>query len=207
MENKYLYKYKKYKTKYFLLKNQLAGGIDDFSELFNTFFGNKWILTGSEAIKLYLEFFDKRRFLTFIPNDVDIILIEKEMLNRKSIGHYIRVQTQPERSLSFALITNPSNKFDVTIQSSAYYYEVRGIRLLDPKVMLENYKEHRKDDLVKIKALEEIIKLIDRLPIKKMEIERKRAYSENEGEEGKEGKGEGKEEGEGEGKINSRLTF
>jgi hypothetical protein len=164
-------KYLKYKTKYLELKNQIGGGIHEYKILFNSVFGNNWIITGSEAIKIYLEFFKRGSLLTFIPNDVDIIVVQSYLFNLTKIGDYSRKQTQPEKSMTFI---KDSKSFDISTQDTVSFYEINGYRLIEPKVMLENYRENRRNisDDHKIIALEEIIKLVEpleklRLPINK----------------------------------------
>ena len=60
MDDIYYDKYIKYKTKYLNKKNQIGGDIQEFKNLFNSYFLDNWVLTGSEAIKLYLIHFKMR---------------------------------------------------------------------------------------------------------------------------------------------------
>jgi hypothetical protein len=180
----YEHKYLKYKKKYLdlLEKNQNGGGIQEYKELFTTVFGNNWIITGSEAIKLYLEFFQRGRLLTFMPNDVDIIVVQPDTYNFAKIGDYIRKQSQPEKSMTFI---KEEKSFDISTQETASYYEINGYRLIDPKVMLENYIDNRRNitDDHKIVALQEIIKLIE--PFEKKRLpDNKRKRFEGDEEEG-----------------------
>ena len=175
MEDKFYHKYLKYKTKYLQLKKLTGASIVDFKTIFNNEFGSDWILTGSEAIKTYLTFLNRQDLLTFTPKDVDIIYINKDMIYKETIGGFKRSQSQPEKSMTF---TKDSKSFDVSTQESAYYYEIDGIKLIDPEIMLENYEENldfrnNSDDPDKIIALREIKKLLmesriekKRLPIK-----------------------------------------
>jgi len=175
-------KYIKYKTKYLNLKKQIGGSIREYKSLFNSVFEDSWIITGSEAVKLYLEFFKKGSLLTFIPNDVDIIVIQPGMYIYKKIGEYDRKQSQPEKSMTFI---SGDKSFDISTQPTAYYYELNGYRLLDPKFMLDNYRYIRRNisDNHKIAALEEIVKLIE--PYEKLKLPRNKKkrydYEEEEG--------------------------
>lgn len=175
MEDKFYHKYLKYKTKYLQLKQLTGAGVADLKTLFNNEFGSNWILTGSEAIKTYLTFLNRQDLLTFTPKDVDIIYINKDMIYKETIGGFKRFQSQPEKSMTF---TKDSKSFDISTQESAYYYEIDGIKLIDPAIMLENYEENldfrnNSEDPDKIRALREIKKLLmesriekKRLPLK-----------------------------------------
>ena len=177
MKDDFYHKYLKYKTKYLQLKKLLGGGIDDFKTMFHNEFGSDWILTGSEAIKLYLIHFNRPDLLTFTPNDIDIIYINKNMIYRENINGFKREQSQPEKSMTFS---KGSTSFDVSTVDNAYYYEINNIKLMSPELMLDNYEENLElrnnpSDNAKIKALKEIKKLISesglekkRLPIKEV---------------------------------------
>ena len=172
-------KYLKYKNKYLQLKNQIGGGIHEYKDLFNIVFGSNWIITGSEAIKIYLEFFKKGSLLTFIPNDVDIIVVQSDLFNLSKIGDFSRKQTQPEKSMTFI---KDNKSFDVSTQDTASYYEINGYRLIDPKVMLENYRDNRRNitDDHKIVALEEIIKLVEPLEKLRLPLNKRKRFDDEE---------------------------
>jgi hypothetical protein len=167
-------KYLKYKIKYLELKNLTGGGVKEFTDLFNSYFGNNWILTGSEAIKIYLEHFQRGKLLTFIPGDVDIIVVQTSVITNQRIGDFTRKQSQPEKSMTFQ---NGLKSFDVTTESTSYYYEINGYRLMDPKVMLINYEDNRRNvtDDYKITALREILKLVEHLEKKRLPENKKRS--------------------------------
>jgi len=155
----YFTKFLKYKEKY----NNFVGGskIDNIQDIFNANFGNKWILTGSEAIKKYLEYCNIKGF-DFPTNDVDIFYITKSSLTSPTISGYTRQQSQPERSMTFIKPDPTVQSFDVTLVPAANYYEYNGLRLDTPQHMLENYEENislRNNDYdqIKINALREII--------------------------------------------------
>ena len=169
-------KYLKYKIKYLELKKQLGGGVKEFTDLFNSYFGNNWILTGSEAIKIYLEHFQRGKLLTFIPGDVDIIVVQTNVITSQRIGDFTRKQSQPEKSMTFE---NGVKSFDVTTESASSYYEINGYRLMDPRVMLLNYEDNRRNitDDHKITALKEIFHLVEHLEKKKLPENKKRRGS------------------------------
>jgi len=156
----------KYKFKYDRI-NKFHGGakIDAMKDLFNGFFGQKWILTGSDAIKKYLEHFNIVDKHPFVVNDLDIFLISPEKtISERIFGPYTSVQQQPERSKTFRNEASGSS-FDVTaVNSSKQYYEIDGIKLDIPSKMLEQYNDilgeegrNHESDIAKIGALEEIM--------------------------------------------------
>ena len=169
----YFNKLIKYQLKYSLF----TGGskLDNLKDIFNIFFGNYWILTGSEAIKMYLDHFKITEF-DFPTNDVDIFYISKDSLTSRNIGKFSRKQDQVESSMTFEnKETNES--FDVTImKNSRYYYDINEIKLDTPENMLENYEENLElrnnpTDIIKIKALKKILELINPENKQKLELE------------------------------------
>ena len=146
-------KYIKYITKY----NNFIGGnkIDTMKDLFNLNFGNNWILTGSEAIKKYLEHFNISGY-DFPTNDVDIYYLSNSDLSSSKIGPFHRKQERPESSMTFI---NGSSSFDITIvKRPLYYYFINNLKLDTPDNMLENYEENvelreNPSDNIKIAAL------------------------------------------------------
>ena len=154
-------KYLKYRAKY----NLFLGGnkINTMKDLFNLHFDNNWILTGSEAIKKYLEHFNISKF-DFPTNDVDIFYVSANELSSRMIGSYKRKQERPERSMTFS---NDDSSFDISIvRRPLNYYLIDGIRLDTPSNMLDNYEENLElrnnpIDNIKIDALREIIKVIN----------------------------------------------
>jgi len=171
MEDKFYHKYLKYKNKYLQLKYS-GGNLTDFISIFNSNFGSDWILTGSQAIQQYLIYFNRLDLLPITPNDVDIIYINNGLIYKPSINGFTRVQSHPERSMTFK---KDSLSFDVSIQNSEIYYEVNSLKLVSPKVMLENYEENLDTDnqktyLIKINALRNIIKFIEEKGLEKKKL-------------------------------------
>jgi len=172
----YREKYINYKKKYLRAKQELTllqgGGIDEFKSMFNAHFNSDWILTGSEAIKLYLEYFGRQDLLTFTPNDVDIIYITKDKIYRDNFGDFKKNKNQTtENSMTFI---NGLKSFDITTtKGPMYYYEINGIKLMTPNEMYNNYEENlflRNSEIEKKKmeALLEINKLVTSMEKKRL---------------------------------------
>jgi len=173
MEVNYEQKYKKYKNKYLKLKNSLniqtGSGLETYLNTL-TFFGNDWILTGSEAIKQYLLFFDRKDLLTFEPNDVDIIYISNDMIYKKNIDGFEREQTSPNKSMTFK---KGNLSFDVTTERGPInYYEINGLKLMTPSDMLNNYEENLHYRRSKVE--EDKMKALEIIKTKVVSLEKKR---------------------------------
>lgn len=180
----YRLKYEKYKSKYLKLKKQIAGAdLSSYLSTFNSNFDNDWILTGSEAIKQYLLFFNRSDLLTFQPNDVDIMYVSNDKIYRPSIDGFIRKQTQAENSMTFS---KGDLSFDITtIKGPINYYEINGLRLMTPSQMLDNYEDNIREnssDIKKIEALKVIKTLVAPLERKRLPVlvEKKRNLSDSE---------------------------
>lgn len=163
--------------KYQLKNSIFIGGskLDNLKDIFNIFFGKYWILTGSEAIKMYLNHFKITDF-DFPTNDVDIFYISKDSLTSRNVGKFTRKQEQVESSMTFEnKETNES--FDVTImKNSRYYYDINNIKLDTPQNMLENYEENLElrnnpTDVIKINALKKILEHINPDDKQKLELD------------------------------------
>jgi hypothetical protein len=165
-----------YYNKLIKYQNKLLGGsrFDNLIQIFNLFFGNSWVLTGSEAIKRYLDHFKITDF-NFPVNDIDIYYINKDDLTNRNIGKFTRKQDQTESSMTF--INKETNEsFDISIiKNYRHYYDIDGIKLDTPQNMLENYEENLEirnnpSDIIKINALKKIIELINPEDRKKLEV-------------------------------------
>ena len=172
-----------YYNKLVKYQNKLFGGnrINLMKDIFNAYFNQSWILTGSESIKKYLEHFNIHEF-EFPTNDVDIYYISKDQLSSKNIGDYTRKQAQPESSMTFENKDN-NTSFDITvIKGSRYYYEIDGVKLDTPENMLENYEENLElrnnpSDIIKINALKRIKEFVNTENKLKLDLEGKRVGS------------------------------
>jgi hypothetical protein len=165
-----------YYNKFIKYQFKLLGGsrLDNLEEMFNLFFGNSWVLTGSEAIKRYLNHFKLSGF-DFPTNDIDIFYISKDDVTNKNLGRYTRKQAQVESSMTFEN-KETTESFDITtIKNSQYYYDINGIKLDTPQNMLDNYEENLElrnnpTDIIKINALKQIIEVINPVNRKKLEL-------------------------------------
>ena len=182
MDDLYYYKYMKYKIKYLDQKKQIGGNIHNFVKLFNDSFLDNWILTGSEAIKLYLTHFKRLDLLTFIPNDIDIIYVANNLADRK-IGNFMRVQSSPQRSMTFRY---EDLSFDISTQPTSNYYVIDGIKVIPPDELITIYNDNRlSTDSVerkktideKIIALSEIKRLMLGIPKLRLSIIKKKPFS------------------------------
>ena len=181
-----------YYNKYVKYQSKLLGGSQltvDLKYTFDTIFGDTWILTGSEAIKKYLQHFNVSGF-EFPTNDVDIFYINKDDFNMSNVNGYKRKQENPTTSMTF--INESLNKsFDMTVvKRSMYYYMIDGIKLDTPEKMLDNYEENLElrnnpTDPIKINALKKIMEVInpeDKLKIELETNKRRRVDNDNENE-------------------------
>jgi hypothetical protein len=144
--------------------------ISEFKDLFDAFFGNKWVLTGSEAIRVLSEYFNLAP-LSKEPSDIDIIYQTNDLFYQSNISTYTRKQQNPEKSMTF-IDRNTNKSFDLsTTNSTIDYYIINGIRVHSPTILLSNYKDALEDifdeeELIKkiipekIQRLNEIIKKI-----------------------------------------------
>jgi hypothetical protein len=136
---------------------------NEIIQLVNISFGNTWLLTGSLAIIKYQKALGISSDL--VANDVDILKIceghhKLWNIKKKIIGRYIRVQQTPEKSVTFK---NGNNSFDVTCISELLTHNIiDGIRVLSPKILLDDYKFNNRDqDIEKINMLKKIIEIIE----------------------------------------------
>lgn len=144
---------------------QRGGLIENYQAMFNDLFGDNWVLTGSEAVRLYLEYLGLTPYYSVQPNDVDIIFVHRGEFRDNNFYGFQRQQARVERSMTFR---NPATQrsFDVNVQPTpASYYEIYGVRLMNPRVMLEDYEDnidHRTPqqqaaNTIKMNALRNII--------------------------------------------------
>jgi hypothetical protein len=144
--------------------------ISEFKDLFDAFFGDKWVLTGSEAIRVLSEYFNLAP-LSKEPSDIDIIYQTNDLFYKSQISTYTRKQQNPEKSMTF-IDRNTNKSFDLsTTNSTIDYYIINGIRVHSPTILLSNYKDALEDIFdeeelskkiipEKIQRLEEIIEKI-----------------------------------------------
>ncbi len=142
---------------------QKGGLVEDYVRLFDSAFGDQWILTGSEAVRLLAEQFGIPH--TLRPGDLDVVVVSPDLFYGRSIGPFQRVQTTPERSMQFVSSTGQS--FDVITTAKERYVEVpfgsHTIRVIDPVRLLREYESDldvrgnkRNADIHKIAVLQQI---------------------------------------------------
>ena len=96
----------------------------EYFSTFNIILGDDWVLTGSEAIRLYLKHIDRMDLLKFIPKDIDIFYLSNAPYSRKYIGNFSRLQDSPQRSMTF--FTNELS-FDMDTKANIPYFLIDGI--------------------------------------------------------------------------------
>ena len=132
----------------------------DYKSLFDSVFGNKWILTGSAAVYLYAQYLNLP--INFPVNDIDIIYINKDLFYLNNFQGFVRRQTSPGRSMTF-VNESQNTKFDVSIQPKERYHLINGFRLVDPSVLLDDYLDNfsqrgkLESDTAKINTLKTIV--------------------------------------------------
>ena len=158
---KYYKKYLNYK------KNKKGGGIDkpawldDYLKEVNAVYDSDYIITGSGAVSIYLNYFNNLTNGKFnelipnlrIPNDVDFLYYCKgaDYLSRRKINNYQRIQDTPQRSITFefnALGAFPLfiKTFDVTCLSKISYVQIDDFKLLTLDKLLDFYAQELDDN-------------------------------------------------------------
>ena len=165
-----------------LRRRQRGGLIENYQAMFNDLFEDRWVLTGSEAVRLYNEYLGLGQFYHVQPNDVDIIFVHRGEFRDNNFYGFQRRQDRVTRSMTFE---NPvtQQSFDVTVQPTpALYYEINGVRLMNPRVMLENYEDNltgrtqnqQAANTIKINALRNIIANLAEINIQPQRIDAER---------------------------------
>ncbi len=138
MPNTRKHRSKKHRSRKF--RKQRGGLIEDYQRVFDNEFGNKWILTGSEAVRIYATLL---KLPAPAANDVDILYVSRKDFYRNRFSGFLRQQSEPMRSMTFV---NPEtgNSFDMSVKPSCQYYIVpynnQNYRLLDPRILLNDYR-------------------------------------------------------------------
>jgi hypothetical protein len=146
--------------------------------MMNSMFEDKWILTGSEAVRLYADYLGLGQHYPIAPRDVDIMYVHQGEFRDNNFFGFQRVQANPGRSMTFR---NPTTgrEFDVTLtRGPLSYYEINGVRLINPRVMLEDYEDNldlrgdrRNANTVKINALRNIIYNLEQIAIQPQRLD------------------------------------
>lgn len=167
--NNELYKHKahKYLKKYLNLKKIKGGSInkspwyDDYiTEVEAVYDEDKYIITGSGAVAIYLHYFNSLANGNFnelisilrIPNDVDFLYYCKgvDYISSRKIGKYSRLQDTPQTSITYEFYDSDVfpkfiKSFDVTCLSKISYVQVHKFKLLSLEKLLEFYSQELED--------------------------------------------------------------
>ncbi len=145
---------------------QKGGLIEDYSRLFDATFGNEWILTGSEAVRILAEHFGIPH--TLRPSDLDVVYVSPTEFRSRFVGDLERVQNAPGRSMTFA---REGRSFDLLVEQRTPQrflvipYMGTMVRILSPARILREYASEldlrgnkRNADLQKIAILQEVLR-------------------------------------------------
>lgn len=132
----------------------------EYFSTFNIFFGTNWVLTGSEAIRLYLKHFHLTNLFEVRPKDRDVLYLSQQF-TRKTLGEFIRKQTTIEKTITFT--DKKGLSFDIILKTYIPYFVIDGVRLFDPKQMIKDYVDNKRnaEDIIKINALKVIIEKLE----------------------------------------------
>ncbi len=158
--NKYYLKYMQYK------KIQKGGSIikpmwlDVFLEEINQVYDLNYVITGSGAVSLYLNYYNQLSNGRFndlisnmrIPNDIDFVYHCKgsDYEPRKKIGNFTRLQDSPQRSVTYefdSLGEFPSiiKSFDLTCLGKISYSLIDRYKVLSLDKLLNYYSDELED--------------------------------------------------------------
>lgn len=131
--------------------------INNYKDLFNSYFGDDYIITGSVAIRIFCEKLDIKTELN--SNDIDILYVNKSLLYNKNIGEFTRKFECPTHSLKF--INNKTKEsIDITTVTSSNYCIINNLNILHPAKLKMIYEDNKRDeDIIKIELLDKIIEL------------------------------------------------
>ncbi len=150
------------------IRKQRGGLIEDYQRVFDIEFDDKWVLTGSEAVRIY-------GALLKLPapaaNDVDILYVSRKDFRENGFSGFFRRQSEPMRSMTF-LNAQTGQSFDVNVQASCKYYIVpyngRMYRLLEPRTLLGGYQsefntrgEKQAANRFKMSVLDSVVRALD----------------------------------------------
>jgi hypothetical protein len=185
MSKQELYKHKanKYYLKYVQCKKIQKGGsiikpiwLDVFLEEINQVYDSNYVITGSGAVALYLNYYNQisgGRFNDLIsnmriPNDIDFVYYCKgsEYESRKKIGKFTRFQDPPQRSVTYefnSLGSFPSiiKSFDLTCLAKIAYSRIDEYKVLSLDKLLDFYSEELTDKKMIIDSYSDRIREIE----------------------------------------------
>jgi hypothetical protein len=174
IQNKELYKYKaeKYYQQYLNIKNKsmyhkLSGGsaikpdwYDNYLKEINAIYDDIFIITGSGAVSIYLNYFNNLTGGKFnnlipnlrIPNDADFLYYCKgsNYESRRKIKKYSRLQDSPQRSVTYefndlGIFPTYIKSFDLTCLPKINYVNIDKYKLLSLEKLLDIYSQELED--------------------------------------------------------------
>jgi hypothetical protein len=158
----------KYYSKHETWMSKLIGGavikpdwLDIFLEELNQVYEADYVITGSGAIVLYLNYFNHLTNGKFndlissirVPNDIDFLYYCKgtDYESRRTIGKFSRLQDSPQRSVTYGFssqdaLPNIIKSFDLTCGSKISYVLIDKYKVLSLDKLLDFYSGELEDD-------------------------------------------------------------
>jgi len=167
--------YKNKIKKYIIINKQKGGGAskprwyDEFISEMDSVYDDKYIITGSCAVTLYLVYFNNLtngQFNEFIPNlripnDVDFVYHCKgaDYITSSKLRKYNRIQSVPQRSVTyefngFGPIPRFIKSFDLTCLTKINYVQIDKYKVLTLEKLLEYYSQELEDNEMFIRHYE-----------------------------------------------------
>lgn len=151
-------------------RKQRGGLIEEYDGVFDSL-DDRWVLTGSEAVRLLTQHFGIAQKYNIAPNDVDILYVGDEDDLGRRIGGFVR---KGPLTKSMTYESSSGLSFDINVESVVSYYDIDGVRIFNPVEMLRTYEEdlsiRGSKDQIKIDALQEIVQKLNGLQIKTMSV-------------------------------------
>jgi hypothetical protein len=164
-----------------------------YNILGNTFGSESVVLSGSSAIFYlvmkhpYFENSDMKNSVlsnlnydeSNLPADFDFFIVRKLDITNQRLGPYVSDQSAVG-SKTFYLKNNLSDDlgrtFDLISIPSISYFEIDGVKIIKPSLLLDNYLDNRRTkDSLKIKFLKTIIDHFDSYDYESLSIQKKRS--------------------------------
>ena len=151
--------------------------------VFDALFDNRWVLSGSKAVKEYLDLLGMINEFDFVSSDVDIHVVSDKIMSEPRIHlrneiTLHREQSNPTRSMTFE---DDDNKIDIDFVPGMKFINIGGLKVEAPENLLRSYLEDLdvRDniyDQIKIEALRIIIEHpdIQRIPRHNISVKRQR---------------------------------
>jgi hypothetical protein len=158
---------------------QRGGLIEEYEGVFDSL-EDRWVLTGSEAVRLLTQHLGLADAYPIQPNDLDLLFVGDEDALGRRIGGFIR---EGPHAKSMTYTSSSGLSFDITVVPSVSYYVINGLRILNPKEMLRTYEDdlalRGSKDQIKVDALREIVQHLDNLERKTMSVRNTRKRNMN----------------------------